>query len=114
LGPASKVLETSKNAVVIGETMERVQAAARRIPGAKILDTMPDFRALGLKGHKLTSAMMQYNRKWILEQLRSGQQIIVIGRDVARKIPSIFYRMEQQMIKNYRKLHPESQPAAQP
>ncbi len=51
--------------------------------------------------------MMQYNRQWILEQMRSGRQIIDIGYDANRTYPSIFYGMERNMFKNYQVLHPE-------
>ncbi|NKB23506.1 MAG: hypothetical protein GKR87_03820 [Kiritimatiellae bacterium] len=77
-----------KGPVIIGETMERVKEAAAKIPGAKILDDMPDFRAIGMEAHEVTSAMMQYNRKWILKQMRSGREIIDIGADASRKIPT--------------------------
>jgi hypothetical protein len=104
----------SSNApVVIGETMVRVEQAAAKIPGAKILDDMPDFSAMGMSPQQVTSAMMQYNRKWILDQLRSGRTIIDIGVDKTRKIPSIFYQMEKEVIKNYRKLHPEAKAAVE-
>jgi len=96
----------AKGPVVIGETMSRVEMAASKFPGSKILNDMPDFSAMGLKAHEVTSQMMQYNRRWILEQLRSGRTIIDIGRDINRAIPSIFYQMEQSMIRNYNKLHP--------
>lgn len=72
-----------------------------------VLNDMPDFRAMGMNRDQVTSAMMQYNRKWILEQIRSGRQIIDIGADVNRSRPSIFYEMEQNMLKNYQKLHPD-------
>jgi len=97
----------SKGTVVIGETMARVEAAASKIPGAKILNTMPDFRAMGMNAQQVTSAMMQFNRKWILDQLRSGKKIVDIGKDINRELPSIFYEMELNMIKNYQKLHPK-------
>jgi RHS repeat-associated protein len=90
--------------VIIGETMARVEAAAAKIPGSKILNDMPDFKAMGMSASQVTSAMMQYNRKWILDQIRSGRQIIDIGLDPNRGIPSIFYQMEQNMMKNYLKL----------
>ena len=51
---------------------------------------------------------MQYNRKWLLQQMRSGRPILDIGLDPARKTPSIFYQMEQNMMKNYKKLHPNA------
>jgi len=43
--------------------------------------------------------MMTYNRKWILEQMRGGRSILDIGLDLQRAMPSIFYEMEQNMIK---------------
>ncbi len=49
---------------------------------------------------------MAYNRKWILQQLRSGRTIMDIGADPSRKMPSIFYQMEKNMIRNYQKLYP--------
>jgi len=100
--------------VIIGETMTRVEQAAAKIPGSKILDDMPDFRDTGMSPDQVTSAMMQYNRKWILEQTRSGRQIIDIGRDANRARPSIFYEMERKMLRNYQKLHPEFNGASSP
>jgi len=100
--------------VIIGETMARVEAFAAKIPGAKILNDMPDFKAMGMNAEQATSAMMQYNRRWILEQIRSGRQIIDIGADAYRKAPSIFYQMEQNMLRNYQKLHAEFSGAVSP
>ena len=40
--------------------------------------------------------------------MRSGKPILDIGRDMNRANPSIFYQMEQNMIKNYLRLHPNS------
>ncbi len=45
---------------------------------------------MGLKDYKVTSKIMEYNRKWILEQIISGREIIDIGLDANRKTPSIF------------------------
>jgi RHS repeat-associated core domain len=94
-----------KGTTVIGEGMARVEAAASKIPGAKILDDMPTFTG---KPWEVTSQMMQYNRKWILNEMRSGRTILDIGRDLNRANPSIFYQMEQNMLRNYQKLHPGS------
>ena len=99
------VFET-KGPVIIGETMKRVEMEAAKYPGAKILNDMPEYMNMGLTDYEVTIKMMEYNRKWILEQLRSGREIIDIGIDASRKIPSIFYQMEQNMIKNYNKLNP--------
>ena len=98
--------DSDAGAVIVGETMKRVEQVARTIPGSKTLDDMPDFRRRGSRPDQVTSAMMQYNRAWILQQLRSGRRIVDIGVDPNRVEPSIFYSMERQMIKNYLKRHP--------
>lgn len=100
--------------VIIGETMRRVSTAAKQYPGATILDDMPNFKAMGMSADEVTSSMMQYNRQWILEQMRSGKEIIDIGSDANRATPSIFYQMEQNMLKNYQQLHPEFSGAVSP
>jgi hypothetical protein len=104
--PAAK--SAGREPVIVGETMSRVEAAAAKIPGSKILNDMPDCRAMGGSADQVTSSMMQYYRRWILDQMRSGRPIIDIGTDAARQTPSIFYQMEQNMLKNYQKLYPES------
>ena len=95
----------TKGVTVVGEGMARVEAAASKIPGAKILNDMPKFTGTA---DQVTSQMMTYNRQWILQQMRSGRPILDIGRDLNRANPSIFYQMEQNMMKNYLKLHPNS------
>jgi len=85
--------------------MLRVEMAASKIPGATILNNMPKFVG---SAEEVTSQMMTYNRQWILQQMRSGKTIIDIGNDLNRANPSIFYQMEQNMIKNYLKIHPNS------
>jgi hypothetical protein len=109
-GPAVKKITASaasKAPVIIGETMARVEAAAAKIPGSKILDDMPNFRAMKMTDEQITNAMMEHNRKWLLEQIKSGRPIIDIGLDPARSNRSVFYEMEQTMLKNYKKLHPD-------
>ncbi len=100
---AARVAVANKGITVIGEGMARVEATAAKIPGSVILNDMPAFNGTG---YQVTNQMMHYNRQWILEQLRSGNTIIDIGIDINRAQPSIFYQMEQNMIKNYRILHP--------
>ena len=102
-GTASKL--ATKGVTVVGEGMARVEAAASKIPGAKILNDMPKFTGTA---DQVTSQMMTYNRQWILQQMRSGRPILDIGQDLNRANPSIFYQMEQNMMKNYLKLHPNS------
>ena len=87
---------------IIGEGMKRVSAVAAKHPNSTMLNNMPKFTGTP---HQVTSKMMQYNRKWLLQQMRSGRSIMDIGRDPTRKIPSIFYQMERNMIKNYQKIH---------
>jgi hypothetical protein len=111
---ASAAKSAGQGPVIIGETMSRVEAAATKYPGAKILNDMPDFKAMGMNADQVTSSMMQYNRKWMLEQMRSGRQIIDIGAHANRANPSIFYQMEQNMLRNYQKLHPEFSGAVSP
>lgn len=100
-----KYLSATKEVTVIGEGMARVEVAASKIPGAKILNDMPKFTGTRTQ---VTSQMMTYNRQWILQQMRSGRPILDIGRDLYRANPSIFYQMEQNMMKNYLKLHPNA------
>jgi len=95
---------TSKSGpTIIGEGMKRVSMEAAKNPGSKILNNMPKFSGTA---EQITSQMMAYNRKWILQQMRSGRPILDIGFDLARKYPSIFYQMERNMVKNYLKLNP--------
>jgi RHS repeat-associated protein len=90
---------------IIGETMLRVEVAAAKNPGSVILNDMPLFSG---KPWQVTSQMMHYNRQWLLNQIRSGRPILDIGIDPFRKTPSIFYQMEQNMLRNYQKIHPGS------
>ncbi|NOU60119.1 DUF6443 domain-containing protein [Marinifilum caeruleilacunae] len=90
---------------IIGEGMKRVSVAAARSPGSTILNNMPHFSG---SPHQITSQMMQYNRRWLLQQMRSGKPIMDIGFDPTRGTPSIFYQMERKMINNYLKLHPNA------
>ena len=66
---------------------------------------MPDFTGTA---DQVTSKMMTYNRKWILQQMRSGRPILGIGLDATRADPNKFYKMEKNMMKNYLNLHPNS------
>jgi hypothetical protein len=96
-----------ENVVIVGETRARVQPAAERLPGVRILNDMPDFSALGLEDEEVTSRMMSFNRKWLLDQLQSGKTILDIGHDPNRVRPSIFYQMERNMLPGYKRLHPD-------
>lgn len=83
--------------------MKRVSMEAAKHPGSVILNNMPKFTGTA---DQITSQMMTFNRQSILQQMRSGRPILNIGLDPTRGAPSIFYQMEQNMMKNYLKLHP--------
>lgn len=102
---AKEVVERGEK-TIIGETMERVSKEALQHQSAVILNNMPNYG----RGTEATSKMMAFNRKWLLDEMRSGRTIIDIGRDIRRTKGldikdgiSIFYQMEQSMIKNYHK-----------
>jgi len=90
---------------IIGEGMKRVSMEAAKREGSVILNNMPKFTGTA---DQVTSQMMTYNRQWILQQMRSGRPILDIGLDATRANPSIFYQMEQNMMRNYLKLHPNA------
>jgi hypothetical protein len=96
---------TARGQTVIGEGMKRVRVEAANRPGSVILNDMPQFTGTV---DQVTSQMMIYNRQWLLQQMRSGRPILDIGLDATRLNRSIFYQMEQNMIKNYLKLHPNA------
>jgi RHS repeat-associated protein len=92
-------------ATIVGEGMKRVSMEAAKHHGSVILNNMPKFMGTA---DQITSQMMTYNRQWLLHQMRSGRPIIDIGLDPMRIHPSIFYQMEQSMMKNYLKRHPNA------
>jgi RHS repeat-associated protein len=95
----------ARGTVVIGEGMGRVTEYAAKI-GARTIEIPPSISNM-VDGPAKWSAMMTYNRQWILQQLRNGIQIIDIGIDVNRPAQlgrSIYFQMEQNMIKYYNQL----------
>jgi len=85
--------------------MGRVERAAENTAGSVIMDEIPILEG---KAYEKTSQLMVYNRKWILNQMRSGRPIMDIGRDPNRISPSIFYQMEKNMVQNYLQRHPNA------
>ena len=73
--------------------------------GSVILNNMPKLTGTA---DQVTSQMMTYNRQWILQQMRSGRPILDIELDATRANPCIFYQIEQNMMRNYLKLHPNA------
>jgi RHS repeat-associated protein len=101
----SVVVAAKEGQTIIGEGMQRVSMEAAKRPGSVILNNMPKFTGTA---DQVTSQTMTYNRQWILQQMRSGRPILDIGLDATRTNPSIFYQMEQNMMRNYLKLHPNA------
>jgi RHS repeat-associated protein len=99
------IQEAKTGLTIIGETMERVSVEHAKREGSIILDNMPKFVGTD---YEITSKMMTFNRKFMLQRMRSGKPFLDMGRDPNRAIPSIFYEMEQNMMKNYLKLHPDA------
>ncbi len=91
---------------IIGEGMKRVSFEAAKRPGSITLSNMPKFTGAR---YQVASQMMTYNRKWFLQQMRSGRPVLNLGLDPARVgDPSIFFQMEQNMMRNYLRLHPNA------
>jgi hypothetical protein len=105
MGLNGEINAVNEGVTVVGEGMKRVSMEAAKHSKAVILNDMPKFTGTA---EQITSQMMAYNRKWLLQQMRSGRTIVDIGLDPARGVPSIFYQMEQNMMKNYLKLHPNA------
>lgn len=89
---------------IIGEGMKRVSVEAAKRPGSVILNNMPKFTGTT---DQVTSQMMTYNRQWWLQQMRTGRPVLNMGLD-GRASLSIFFQMEQNMMNNYLKLHPNA------
>ncbi len=95
----------SKATIVIGENMTRVQAYASKI-GAQTIK-MPEHILKMPDGYRKWNAMMQYNREWLFQHLKSGSKVVDIGIDINRPLQygrSLYYQMEQNVIKYYNML----------
>ena len=101
----SRCFASENNITIIGEGMNRVETEAAKRPGSVILNNMPEFTG---EKYQITSKMMENNRSWWLDQMRTGRPVYNIGLDIYRQEPSIFYQMEQNMMNNYLKLHPNA------
>lgn len=106
-GVKKEIVEVVANegVTIIGEGMKHVAAEAAKRPGAVILNNMPKFTG---NAAQQASQKMFYNRKWFLEQLRSGRPVLDMGVDGIRIDRSIYHVMEGNMLKNYLKLHPNA------
>ncbi len=86
---AAGASEAGAGKVVIGETMDRVRAAAGT-QGAETFET-------GARGAK---ALWKANSTWLRGAMRDGKEIIDIGTDATRASRSQFYRAEKALIKS--------------
>lgn len=101
----NKGMKFGGKSVVVGETMTRVDKAARKFNAGTL--EMPDWINRMPRGDAKTAAMMDYNQKWLQDHMDKGTDIIDIGRDAKRADPSAFYDMEQEMLKNYKNMNPD-------
>jgi RHS repeat-associated protein len=86
--------KAAKKPIVIGETMERVKKAARKIDGEYYVP-----RKSRDKEH-----LLKKNKRWIRDKMREQREIYDVGPDSARrqpggKGPSDFYELEKAEIK---------------
>jgi len=93
VGRAAKASERSSKAIVIGENMKRVRAAAKKL-GAEV------FEGTG----------MDANKSWLKSKLMSGYKVYDIGPDFERRVYrmarneesySRFYNMERLLTTGY-------------
>lgn len=75
---------------VIGENMKRIRRAARQIQarwyqGWNVDPWDPDI-------------VERRNRRWIVEKMKQGCEIVDIGIDPTRNLRSRFYQMEKQIL----------------
>lgn len=47
---------------------------------------------------------MKQNRGWLFDKLRNGYKVIDIGVDPERKIRSVFYQMEEEVLRRTKRL----------
>lgn len=83
---------SSSYRIVIGESMNRIRRAARQIQarwyqGWNVDPWDPDI-------------VERRNRRWIVEKMKQGCEIVDIGIDPTRNFRSRFYQMEKQILKD--------------
>lgn len=78
--------------IVIGENMKRIRRAAKQI------------QARWYQGWNVdpwdADIVERRNRRWIVERIKQGCEIVDIGIDPTRNLRSRFYQMEKQILKD--------------
>ena len=99
-GAVIRTMRILKNGVVIGESMKRVNTAAKQIgaltykaPGKNIVKIFGKAKAF-----EINKAL---NQAWIKRMVRWGVKIYDIGLDVARNTRSPFYAIEAAVTAGY-------------
>lgn len=101
-GAALRTVKLFKNGIVIGESMKRVNAAAKSI-GA-VTYKAPGKGIVKIFGKETAYNMnMSLNRSWINRMTRLGVKISDIGFDIMRSATSRspFYQMESEALVGY-------------
>ena len=82
-----------RNAVVIGENMDRVEMMAR-ISGAEYYPGLPGYK----RGITTFREAWLHNRGWLVDKIRNGYEIIDIGIDESRGTRSLAYGREARLV----------------
>ena len=87
------ILRNADNVVVLGQNMDRVNDAARKLGGAITYGGLDDFDEILLKHGKTAAESLGYidNMKWVAKQAWAGKTFINIGWDITRFADPIKY-----------------------
>jgi hypothetical protein len=80
--------------IVIGENMKRIRRAAKQIQAEWYQGWKVDPWDAGIVDRR--------NRRWIIEKMKQGCEIVDIGIDPTRNQRSRFYQMEKQILSDNR------------
>jgi hypothetical protein len=98
-GATLRTINIFKNGVVIGQTMDRVNGAAKQIGAATYKSPGKQLVKL-FCGKNATDIMMSQNANWINRMMRWGVNITDVGVNTLRS-SSIFYAMEATAVSGY-------------
>ena len=87
------IMRNADDVVLLGQNMDRVYDASRKIGGGIIYGGLDDFASIKLKyGDKIADALgYADNMKWIRKQAWSGKTVLNIGVDLSRLDDPIKY-----------------------
>lgn len=98
-----RTVQIAKNGVVIGESMGRVNKAAKSI-GAATYKAPGKGLIKAFGGKNATKTMMNQNKAWMNRIMKYGVKITDIGINVSRPLSigrSPFYAMEKATVSGY-------------